>query len=168
MWPMQRENPDKIRNPMLAAVSQPEVRGRAVLNMIIYGGRFTTGSMENEKLLMSMLWFQPRQFHGSFKILQIIMLDFFNTLNLISKICLYMKKYTYGMYLPPKLIYSYVKPNYMGKCWSYSISSSHDSCGNPSRQLLRTWPGDGSMAWEVHVCFITLLLFKETGRTQPK
>ena len=77
MWPMHRENPDKIRNPLLAAVCQPEVRGRTVPNMIICGGRFTTGSMENEKLLMSMLCFQPRQFHGSFKILQIIMLDFF-------------------------------------------------------------------------------------------
>ena len=62
---------------MQAAVCQSEVRGRTVPNLIIYGGRFTTGSMENEKLLMSMLCFQPRQFHGSFKILQIIMLDFF-------------------------------------------------------------------------------------------
>ena len=36
MWPMHRENPDKIRNPLLAAVCQPEVKGCHILVDMMY------------------------------------------------------------------------------------------------------------------------------------
>ena len=57
------------------------------------------------------------------------------------------EKYTYGMYLPPKLIYSYVKPNYMGKCGlipsAAAMTAAGIQAGNCSGrdQLTGVWHG---------------------------